>query len=177
MSEVASAYPLADKVYSWSLMLSTVIIIIIAIPAMALSHKSAYWVFIEFQNSTGVCKNDGMVFLIGLLSTGMGISSRMRCSKSLGLILSTLFSIQDVDELLNSTMPTGTFFLKELPTVKALQLFFFLVILLIAQIGSLCNFVLAAREFYVGVYQGMVYYHPLSSFTKFLVMASPSGVY
>lgn len=60
------------------------------------------------------------------------------------LIISTLFSIQDVDELLTSEAPVATFFLRATsnPSVTA----FFLVILLVAQIGSLCNSILAAAH-------------------------------
>jgi amino acid transporter len=56
-----------------------------------------------------------------------------------------LFSIQDVDELLTSSQPVATFFLRATnsPAVTA----FFLVILLVAQIGSLCNSVLAVAHF------------------------------
>lgn len=56
-----------------------------------------------------------------------------------------MFSIQDVNELLDSSMPVATFFLRATnsPAITA----FFLVILLVTQIGSLCNSVLAAAHF------------------------------
>lgn len=43
------------------------LVIIVTVPAMAPSHNSAKWVFTEFKNTTGY-ENDGMVFLIGLVS-------------------------------------------------------------------------------------------------------------
>ncbi|RCI05540.1 hypothetical protein CU098_013557 [Rhizopus stolonifer] len=65
--------------------------------------------------------------------------------QGLVLIVSTLFSIQDVDELLASDMPIATFFLHATnnPSVTA----FFLFILFVAQMGSLCNSILAAATF------------------------------
>lgn len=59
------------------------------------------------------------------------------------LILSTLFSIQDIDELVASDMPVALFFLRA--TNKSLTALF-LVILLVAQIASLCNSMLAASN-------------------------------
>lgn len=45
------------------------IIIICAVPAMAPTHQSANWVFLEFINKTGY-DNKGMAFLLGLLQSG-----------------------------------------------------------------------------------------------------------
>lgn len=56
------------------------------------------------------------------------------------LILITLFSIQDVDSLIESEMPVATFFIQATNTKLCV---FFLVIMLIAQFGSLCNSMLA----------------------------------
>ncbi|KAG2199308.1 hypothetical protein INT47_012942 [Mucor saturninus] len=146
------------------------LIIIIAIPAMAPTHNSATWVFTEFTNNTGY-SNKGIVFFVGMLQSGWALvgyetgaqivegtkNAAVTAPRGIiicvvgaivqgfGLILSTLFSIQDVDELLGSEMPVATFFLRatKSPAVTA----FFLVILLITQIGSLCNSVLATAHF------------------------------
>ncbi|KAG1445835.1 hypothetical protein G6F56_009771 [Rhizopus delemar] len=141
------------------------LIIIIAVPALAPSHNTAKWVFTEFKNNTGY-KNNGVVFLLGLLQAawslvgyecgaqivegtknaavtaprGIIICVGFAILQGFALIISVLFSIQDVGELLSSDMPTATFFLRATnnPSLAA----FFLVILLIAQIGSLCNAIL-----------------------------------
>ncbi|KAI8645218.1 amino acid/polyamine transporter I [Parasitella parasitica] len=146
------------------------LIVVIAVPAMAPTHNSPKWVFTEFINSTGY-ESNGLVFLIGLLASGWALVG-YECGAQIvegtrnaattaprgivicvvgavlqgfGLIISTLFSIQDIDELLASDMPVATFFLRATnsPAVTA----FFLVILLVAQIGSLCNSILAAGNF------------------------------
>ncbi|KAG1051465.1 hypothetical protein G6F52_003954 [Rhizopus delemar] len=145
------------------------LVIIIGVPALASTHNSAKWVFTEFINNTGY-ENNGMVFLIGLLQAGWALvgyecgAQIVEGTKNAAttaprgiiicvigaiiqgfvLIISTLFSIQDVDELLNSSMPSATFFLQSTnnPSVTA----FFLVILLITQIGSLCNSILATAH-------------------------------
>jgi amino acid transporter len=61
------------------------------------------------------------------------------------IILITLFSIQDVDAILNSPMPLSTFFLQVTnnPRLSA----FFLAVLLFMQLGSLCNSILATGHF------------------------------
>jgi amino acid transporter len=56
------------------------------------------------------------------------------------LILITLFSIQDVDALIESSMPVATFFIQ---ATNVNLCIFFLVIMLVAQFGSLCNSMLA----------------------------------
>ncbi|KAG1171685.1 hypothetical protein G6F70_006816 [Rhizopus microsporus] len=145
------------------------LVIIVGIPALAPTHKTAKWVFTEFSNNTGY-SNNGMVFLIGLLQAGWALvgyecgAQIVEGTKNAAttaprgiiicvlsaifqgfvLIISTLFSIQDVDELLTSEAPVATFFLRATsnPSVTA----FFLVILLVAQIGSLCNSILAAAH-------------------------------
>lgn len=61
------------------------------------------------------------------------------------IILVTLFSIQDVQELIDSEMPLSTFFLRA--TNSPQLTVFFLVILLVAQLGSLCNSMLATGHF------------------------------
>ncbi|KAI8975564.1 amino acid/polyamine transporter I [Mycotypha africana] len=146
------------------------LVIIIAVPIMAPTHNSAKWVFTEFMNTTGY-ENNGMVFLIGLLSAGWAligyetgaqiVEGTRNAAKTaprgiiicvigaivqgFALIISTLFSIQDVDELITTDMPIAAFFLRATrsPAVTA----FFLVILLVAQIGSLCNSILAGATF------------------------------
>lgn len=59
------------------------------------------------------------------------------------LIISTLFSIQDLDELVESSMPVAIFFQRATNTSLSA---FFLVVLLLAQIASLCNSMLAAAH-------------------------------
>lgn len=146
------------------------LIVIITVPSMAPTHNSAKWVFTYFINGTGY-QNNGLVFLVGLLASGWALVG-YECGAQIvegtqnaastaprgiiicvigailqgfGLIISTLFSIQDIDELLNSNMPVATFFLRATnsPGITA----FFLVILLVTQIGSLCNSILAAANF------------------------------
>ncbi|KAL0136783.1 amino acid/polyamine transporter I [Mucor lusitanicus] len=146
------------------------LIVVITVPAMAPTHNTAKWVFTNFVNKTGY-ESDGLVFLIGLLASGWALVG-YECGAQIvegtknaastaprgiiicvvgavlqgfALIISTLFSIQDIDELLNSDMPVATFFLRATnsPAITA----FFLVILLVAQIGSLCNSILAAGNF------------------------------
>ncbi|KAL9545763.1 hypothetical protein MBANPS3_007000 [Mucor bainieri] len=146
------------------------LIVVITVPAMAPTHNTAKWVFTNFVNKTGY-ESDGLVFLIGLLASGWALvgyecgaqiveGTRNAAStaprgiiicvigavlQGFALIISTLFSIQDIDELLNSDMPVATFFFRATnsPAITA----FFLVILLVAQIGSLCNSILAAGNF------------------------------
>ncbi|KAG2222496.1 hypothetical protein INT45_012810 [Circinella minor] len=143
----------------WVLIGST--IIIITMPAMAPTHHSATWVFTEFQNSTGY-QNSGLAFFLGLLQAGWtligyengaqiaeGTKNAARTGprgiiiavigaifQSLALCISTLFSIQDLDELLESSFPLGTLFVRATtPKLAA----FFLVIVCISQFASLCN--------------------------------------
>lgn len=146
------------------------VVIIVAVPAMAPSHNSAKWVFTEFINNTGYTSMP-IVFFVGMLQSGWALvgyetgaqivegtkNAAVTAPRGIiicvigaivqgfALILSTLFSIQNVDELLESDMPVATFFLQatKSPAVTA----FFLVILLMAQIGSLCNSVLAVAHF------------------------------
>ncbi|GAA5813670.1 hypothetical protein MFLAVUS_007156 [Mucor flavus] len=146
------------------------LIIIIAVPVMAPTHQTAEWVFTEFTNNTGYT-NNGIVFFIGMLQAGWALvgyetgaqivegtkNAAVTAPRGIiicvigaivqgfALILSTMFSIQDVNELLESNMPVATFFLRATrsPAITA----FFLVILLVTQIGSLCNSVLAAAHF------------------------------
>ncbi|KAI9274666.1 amino acid/polyamine transporter I [Phascolomyces articulosus] len=143
----------------WVLIGSTVIIV--AMPALAPNHPSAEWVFTEFQNSTGY-KNSGLAFFLGLLQAGwtlVGYENGAQIAEgtknadmtgprgiiisvvgaivqALILCISTLFSIQDLDELLESSFPLGTLFVRAAgPKLAA----FFLVIVCVAQFASLCN--------------------------------------
>jgi amino acid transporter len=59
------------------------------------------------------------------------------------LILSTLFSIQDIEELVGSEMPVAIFFLRA--TNRGFTCFF-LVILLLAQLTSMCNSLVASAQ-------------------------------
>lgn len=141
------------------------LIIIITVPAMAPTHQSGKWVFTEFINNTGYA-NNGMAFLLGLLQAGWTLvgyecgaqivegTKRADVTAPRGiiicivsavvqgfaLILITLFSIQDVDAIVESSMPVATFFTQ---ATNAKLCVFFLVIMLLAQFGSLCNSILA----------------------------------
>ncbi|RCH87084.1 hypothetical protein CU098_007147 [Rhizopus stolonifer] len=146
------------------------IIVICTVPAMAPSHKSASWVFTEFTNTTGY-KNNGLAFLLGLLQAGWTLvgyecgiqivegTKRADVTAPRGiliciasaifqgfmLILSTLFSIQDMEELVGSSSPLVTFFLRA--TNSSLTAFF-LIILLVTQFASLCNSILATSHIF-----------------------------
>lgn len=56
-----------------------------------------------------------------------------------------MFSIQDVQELIDSDMAVSTFFLRATNSPRLTA--FFLIILLLAQLGSLCNSMLATGHF------------------------------
>jgi amino acid transporter len=144
------------------------IIVVCVCPAMAPTHPSAKWVFTEFKNNTGY-DNNGLVFLLGLLQAGWAMigyecgaqivegTKRADVTAPRGiiicvlsaifqgfiLIISVLFSIQDVEELLNSDMPIATYFIRATNTPLAV---FFLVILLVTSLGSLCNSLLASAQ-------------------------------
>ncbi|RCH80449.1 hypothetical protein CU098_001084, partial [Rhizopus stolonifer] len=141
------------------------IVIICTVPAMAPKHNSAKWVFTEFTNTTGYT-NQGLVFLLGLLQAGWtligyecGVQIVEGTKKAditaprgiivcvisaivqgFAIILITLFSIQDVEALFESSMPVATFFLQ---ATNARLTTFFLAIMVLAQFGSLCNSILA----------------------------------
>ncbi|KAI9359504.1 amino acid/polyamine transporter I [Pilaira anomala] len=146
------------------------IIIICVVPAMAPTHNSAKWVFTEFINNTGY-ENSGLVFFIGMLQAGWtligyecgaqivegtkradvtaprGVLICVAGAVSQGfiIILVTLFSIQDATELMESEAPLSLFFLRATNSPPWTACFFF--ILLIAQLGSLCNSTLATCHF------------------------------
>lgn len=65
--------------------------------------------------------------------------------QTLAIILVTLFSIQDVNELMEADVPLTVFFLRATNSPKITA--FFIVILLVAQFGSLCNCILASAHF------------------------------
>ncbi|KAL9538983.1 hypothetical protein MBANPS3_010541 [Mucor bainieri] len=163
------------------------LIIVCCVPAMAPTHRSAKWVFLEFLNKTGY-DNKGMAFLLGLLQSGWTLDKYLPKStkkhkrltflfcfywvmnvvlklskepkelmlqllvvriiicifsaivQGFALILITLFSIQDVDAIIESSMPIATFFTQ---TTNDKLCVFFLVIMLVAQFSSLCNSMLA----------------------------------
>ncbi|KAI7848423.1 amino acid/polyamine transporter I [Circinella umbellata] len=144
------------------------IIVVIAMPVMAPTHPTAEWVFTEFQNSTGY-KNSGLAFFLGLLQAGWtligyengaqiaegtknaqvtgprGIIIAVVFAIAQGIVLcvATLFSIQDTTELQESSFPLATLFIRATNTKLAV---FFLVILTVAQFGSLCNSLLANAQ-------------------------------
>ncbi|KAI8975131.1 amino acid/polyamine transporter I [Mycotypha africana] len=163
------------------------ILIIVAVPAMAPTHQSAKWVFTEFINRTGYT-NKGMAFLLGLLQSGWTLVG-YECGAQIvegtkkaditaprgiiicvlgaiiqgfALILITLFSIQDVDSILDSAMPVATFFIQA--TRNSGLCVFFLVIMLVAQFSSLCNSMLATVHIFWALsrdrcfpYSGVIY--------------------
>jgi amino acid transporter len=136
---------------------------------MARDHlQSAKWVFTGYINQTG-WENDGLAFLLGMLQAGWcligyvapaqivegtkrsdvtaprGIIYCVVGSIIQGLILliPTLFAIQDVDALLTSSNPLATFFQQTTNTPMSV---FLMVILLVAQFGSLANNSLAIAQ-------------------------------
>ncbi|KAI9266396.1 amino acid/polyamine transporter I [Helicostylum pulchrum] len=146
------------------------IAVLCTVPAMAPKLNSAKWVFTEFTNNTGY-ESVVMVFFVGMLQAGWSLSGYV-CGaqivegtkradvtaprgiiicvtgvifQGLVIILITLFSIQDIDELIASKMPIATFFLRATNSPQVTALFLF--ILLIVQFGSLCNTILAASHF------------------------------
>ncbi|GAA5813672.1 hypothetical protein MFLAVUS_007158 [Mucor flavus] len=146
------------------------IIIVCTVPAMAPNLNSAKWVFTEFTNNTGY-ESVGIVFFVGMLQAGWTLvgyecgaqivegTKRADVTAPRGIIicvagaiiqgfaiiLVTLFSIQDVNEIIESEMPLSTFFLRATNSPQLTA--FFLVILLLAQFGSLCNSMLATGHF------------------------------
>ncbi|KAI8145229.1 amino acid/polyamine transporter I [Fennellomyces sp. T-0311] len=144
------------------------LIVIIAMPVMAPSHPSASWVFTEFKNSTGY-QNAGLAFFLGLLQAGwtlLGYENGAHISEGTknadvtgprGIIISvigaivqgvvlciaTLFSIQDLEELQESSFPVATLFVRATNESVAA---FFIVILIVTQFGSLCNCLLATAQ-------------------------------
>ncbi|KAI7850006.1 amino acid/polyamine transporter I [Circinella umbellata] len=144
------------------------IIIVVAMPVMAPTNPSAKWVFTEFQNTTGY-SNSALTFFLGMLQAGWsligyengaqiaegtkdadisgprGIIISIIGAVAQGIILSvaTLFSIQDIDELLSSSFPLSTLFVRA--TNESLAVFF-MVILIVTQFVTLCNVVYAASQ-------------------------------
>ncbi|ORZ14661.1 amino acid/polyamine transporter I [Absidia repens] len=146
----------------------TLIVMIVPI-VMARDHlQSAEWVFTGFINETG-WENNGLAFLLGLLQAGWcligyvapaqivegtkrsditaprGIIFCVIGSIIQGLILliPTLFAIQNVDDLLESSNPLATFFQQATNVPVSV---FLMVILLVAQFGSLANNSLAIAQ-------------------------------
>ncbi|KAI9314156.1 amino acid permease-domain-containing protein [Dichotomocladium elegans] len=144
------------------------ILIVIVMPVMAPTHPSASWVFTEFTNNTGY-QNVGITFFLGLLQAGWsligyengaqiaeGTKNAERTGargiliavvgaivQALVICIATMFSIQDLDELQSSSSAVATLFLRA--TNKSLTAFF-LVILVVAQFGSLANSLLAVAQ-------------------------------
>ncbi|CDH54533.1 apc amino acid permease [Lichtheimia corymbifera JMRC:FSU:9682] len=141
------------------------VIVVITLPAMADTHPSARWVFTEFRNATG-WGNDGLTFLLGMLQAGWTIigyengahlaegtvnseiigpkgiliSVTGAIAQSLILCVATLFSIQDVEDLMNSSFPVATLFVRATNTSVGA---FFMVILIVAEFGCLANTIVA----------------------------------
>ncbi|ORZ26038.1 amino acid/polyamine transporter I, partial [Absidia repens] len=138
------------------------IVFSIAIPVLAPTNQSATWVFTQFNNSTGY-DNHALVFFLGLLQAGwsmvsfesgisLGESTKDAARKGpQGLMLCVLFaliqgfaitivvlfSIQDLDVLLDADLPVAEFFL-QVTNNRHLSAFF-LSIMVVAQYGSLAN--------------------------------------
>ncbi|KAI8084591.1 amino acid/polyamine transporter I [Halteromyces radiatus] len=134
----------------------------IGIPAIAPVHQSTSWVFTSFNNSTGY-DNVALVFFLGLLQSGwtlVGYDGGITLSENtkdadregprgillcvifaviqgIALTIAVLFSIQDLDGLLNADLPVSEFFF-QVTRNRALSTFF-LVFLAVAQFGSLAN--------------------------------------
>ncbi|KAI8086643.1 amino acid/polyamine transporter I [Halteromyces radiatus] len=148
--------------------IGTVIVMLVPV-IMARDHlQNAKYVFTGFINQTG-WENDGLAFLLGLLQAGWcligyvapaqlvegtkrsditaprGIIYCVIGSIVQGLILMipTLFAIQDVDALLGSSTPLATYFQQTTNTPLSV---FLMVILLVAQFGSLANNALAIAQ-------------------------------
>ena len=64
--------------------------------------------------------------------------------QALILCISTLFSIQDVEELQNSSSPVATLFLRATHNERLSA--FLLTILIVSQFGALCNVLLAGAQ-------------------------------
>ncbi|KAI7848791.1 amino acid/polyamine transporter I [Circinella umbellata] len=145
------------------------ILVVIIVPSMAQTHPSGKWVFTEFLNTTGY-DNPGLTFMFALLQAGWSfvgyecgaqISEGTKNASSSGprgiiialssamvqaliLCISTLFSIQDVEELQNSSSPVATLFLRATRNEKLSA--FLLTILIVSQFGALCNVLLAGAQ-------------------------------
>ncbi|KAG2180557.1 hypothetical protein INT44_003561 [Umbelopsis vinacea] len=154
-------------IVAWALI--GTVIIVIAMPAMAPTHQPAQWVFTEFINNTGYT-NSGIVFFLGMLQAGwtlIGYETSAQIVEEtyradiaaprgiivsivgawiqgLVLILAVLFSIQDVDDIMTSTVPIARLFYST--TNNNGLTIFFLLILLGAQLGSLFNSILACAH-------------------------------
>ncbi|CDS10375.1 hypothetical protein LRAMOSA03051 [Lichtheimia ramosa] len=147
------------------------ILVVVIMPAMAPTHPSAEWVFTVFQNTTGY-KNQGITFLLGMLQAGWCLigyengaqiaegTRNASTSGPIGLMIAVgsgivqalvvsiavLFSIQDLEELQNSTPAGAIAVLFVRATNNTSLTAFFLVILLVTQFGSLCNSFLAVAQ-------------------------------
>ncbi|CAO3609293.1 unnamed protein product [Cunninghamella blakesleeana] len=147
--------------------IGTFIVMIIPV-AMAKSHQPAKWVFTQFINNTG-WESDGLAFLISFLQPGWcligyvasaqivegtkrsditaprGITMSVIGSILQGLLIMipSLFAVQDVDALLESSSPLITFFLQATNVPIAV---FLMVINLVVQFGALANNALAIAQ-------------------------------
>ncbi|ORX47250.1 amino acid transporter [Hesseltinella vesiculosa] len=134
----------------------------IGVPCLAPKSNNASWVFSQFTNETGF-GNPALVFFLGLLQAGwtmVGFDSGITISEStkdadkkgpqglilcvvlalvqgIALTIAVLFSIQDLDALINSDMPIADFFMQVTNSRQISA--FFLSVMVIAQFGSLSN--------------------------------------
>ncbi|KAI8069870.1 amino acid/polyamine transporter I [Gongronella butleri] len=134
----------------------------ISVPLLAPTNNNASWVFTQFTNETGY-ENLALVFFLGLLQSGWtmvgfdagitisentkdaskeGPKGLMTCVilaliQGIALTVAVLFSIQDLDALINSDMPIADFFMQVTQNKHVSA--FFLSVMVIAQFGSLSN--------------------------------------
>ncbi|KAI9274656.1 amino acid/polyamine transporter I [Phascolomyces articulosus] len=165
------------------------LIVSITLPVMSPINPSASWVFTGFNNETGY-SNSGIAFFLGLLPasvTMIGYENGAHISEGTknaaitgprGILISvvsavfqgillcciTLFSVQDVDELINASYPVGTLFLRSTNTSVAI---FFLVVIAVALIGCSCSMLLSAAQMIFamsrdGLLPGHRYWYSLS---------------
>ncbi|KAI7868527.1 amino acid/polyamine transporter I [Spinellus fusiger] len=136
------------------------LVVVITLPAMAPTRTSGEWAFTKFINRTGY-DNDGVAFLLGLLQAGWSLigygagaqivegtkNADITAPRGIicvagaiiqgaAIIIPVLFTIQDVEELIDSSSPVSIFF--ERATSRPVAIFF-MVVLLVTQFGALCN--------------------------------------
>ncbi|KAG2222494.1 hypothetical protein INT45_012808 [Circinella minor] len=158
------------------------LIICITLPVMSPSNPSPVWVFTEFNNQTGY-SSSGIAFFLGILPAAVtmigyengahisegtknaaitgphGILISVASALVQGIILSctTLFSIQNVQELQESSFPIGTLFIRS--TNQSVTIFF-LVILIVCLTGCSCSMLLSGAQMIFSMARdGLLPYH------------------
>ncbi|CAO3626108.1 unnamed protein product [Mucor hiemalis] len=146
------------------------IIILVSVPALAPKHNTAKWVFTEFTNNTGY-ESMVLVFFVGMNQAGWTLigydcgiqivegTRKASVAAPRGIlitvvtailqgfvtILVVLFSIQNMEEIIESPMPLATFLIQATrnPQLTAFLLF----ILLVAQFAGVCNAMTSLSHF------------------------------